>query len=73
MVDVDAGEWRLYEQTGHLHQMISRENYQALYETVWQDRAAVAGWDLRIEHARAQVRFRFERHPAESPGGRAGQ
>jgi hypothetical protein len=69
VVDVDAVEWRLYEQTGHLRQMISREDYQALYETVWQDRAAVAGWDLRIEYAGAQVRFWFERHQAESPGG----
>jgi hypothetical protein len=64
-VDLDAGEWRLYEQTGHLSQMISREDYRTLYETVWQDRAAAAGWDLRIEYSGAKVRLWFQRHQAE--------
>jgi len=61
IVEVDAGEWRLYEQTGHLRQMISREDYRTIYVTMWQDRAAAAGWDLRIEYAGARVRFRFHR------------
>jgi hypothetical protein len=65
IVDLDAGEWRLYEQTGHLSQMISREDYRTLYETVWQDRAAAAGWDLRIEYSGAKVRLWFQRHQAE--------
>jgi hypothetical protein len=47
IVDIDAREWRLYEQTAQLRQMISREDYQTLYETVWQDRAAGAGWRPR--------------------------
>jgi hypothetical protein len=47
--------------------MISREDYRTLYETAWQDRAAAAGWDLRIEYPGAKVRLRFHRHPAESP------
>ena len=67
VVDLDAGEWRLYEQTGHLRQMISREDYRTLYETVWQDRAAAAGWDLRIEYIGAKVRLCFQRHQAEGP------
>jgi hypothetical protein len=64
VVDVNAVEWRLYEQTGHLSQAISREDYRALYETVWQDRAAAAGWDLRTEYTGTKVRLRFQRHRA---------
>ena len=65
VVDLDAVEWRLYEQTGHLRQMISREDYRTLYETVWQNRAAAAGWDLRIEYTGNKVRLRFQRPQAE--------
>ena len=59
MIEIDPVGWKLYEQTGHLRQVISRADYRLLYETVWQDRAAAAGWDLRIEYAGAQVCFRF--------------
>jgi len=62
VVDLNAVEWRLYERTAHLSQTISREDYRTLYETVWQDRAAAAGWDLRIEYTGAKVRLRFQMH-----------
>ena len=62
VVNVDAIEWRLYEQTTHLRQMISREDYRTLYETVWQDRSAAAGWDLRTEYIGTRVRLSFRRH-----------
>ncbi len=68
IVEIEPVEWRLYEQTGHLRPMISREDYRTLYETVWQDRAAAAGWDLRIEYAGARVRFRFRRGSDQNPG-----
>ena len=66
VVDLDAVEWRLYEQTAHLRQMISRDDYRTLYETVWQDRASAAGWDLRIGYAGAKVRLEFQRHEPEA-------
>jgi hypothetical protein len=65
VVDLNAVEWRLYEQTAHLSQTISREDYRTLYETVWQDRAAAAGWDLWFEYTGAKVHLRFQRHRAE--------
>jgi hypothetical protein len=67
IVDLDAVEWRLYDHIAQLSQMISREDYRTLYETVWQDRAAAAGWDLRIEYPGAKVRLCFQRHPPERP------
>ena len=60
-VEVEAREWKLYEQTAQPRQMISREDYRMLYETVWRNRANAAGWDLRIEYDGARVRFRFDR------------
>jgi hypothetical protein len=61
VVEIDPVHLKLYEQTGHLRHDISREDYRALYETVWQDRAAAAGWDLRIQYTGGRVRFRFRR------------
>jgi hypothetical protein len=64
-VDIDAIEWRLYEQTAHLRQMISREDYRTLFEALSPDRAAAAGWGLQIGYAGAKVRLRFQRRPDE--------
>ena len=61
VVEVEAREWKLYDQTSQLRQMISRDDYRALYEIVWQNRAAAAGWDLRIEYPGTRVRFLFQR------------
>jgi hypothetical protein len=60
-IRVDAVEWRLYQRTGHLNQMISLEDYRELFETVWHDRAAAAGWNLRIDYEGSKCRFRLER------------
>ncbi len=67
VLDVDAVEWRLYDQTGHFRQMITRDDYLTLFETLWQDRAAAAGWNLRIDYAGAKVRLSFERPRAGAP------
>jgi hypothetical protein len=67
VLDVDAVEWRLYERTAHLRRMISREDYRTLFEDLWRDRAAAAGWDLRIEYTGAKIRLLFLRHQAEGP------
>ena len=42
--------FRLYEVSAHLSGQISFEDYRRIFETVWQDRARAAGWDLRIEY-----------------------
>jgi hypothetical protein len=61
VVDLDAVDWRLYDQTAHISQMISRADYRALFEMIWQDRAAAAGWKLAIEYHGTKVRLRFEK------------
>jgi hypothetical protein len=40
----------LYKQAGHLKGQISFEDYRRIFETIWQDRAAAAGWTLEIEY-----------------------
>ncbi len=40
----------LYKQTGHLRGQISFEDYRRIFETIWQDRAAAAGWKLEIKY-----------------------
>jgi hypothetical protein len=42
--------FRLYKVTGHLRQQILFEDYRRIFETIWQDRARAAGWELRIEY-----------------------
>lgn len=40
----------LYKITAHLSKQISFEDYARIFETIWQDRARAAGWDLAIEY-----------------------
>ena len=40
----------LYKRAGHLKQQIPFEDYRQIFETIWQDRAANAGWHLDITY-----------------------
>jgi len=40
----------LYKRTGHLKEQISFEDYRRIFETIWQDRATNAGWNLKITY-----------------------
>ncbi len=40
----------LYERTVHLREQISEEDYRAIFETVWKDRAQAEGWKLEIAY-----------------------
>lgn len=51
--------FKLYARTGHLRLQISSEEYRKLFETVWQDRAAAAGWNLQVEYNGQECTFRF--------------
>lgn len=42
--------FRLYQDTAHLRQQISFEDLRRIFETIWQDCARAAGWELRIEY-----------------------
>lgn len=51
----------LYEAAAHLKQQISFENYRAIFETIWLDRALKAGWNLDIRYEEEEVVFIFTR------------
>lgn len=53
--------FQLYERAAHLKPRISLEDYRRLFETIWQDRAKNAGWDLAISYEREDCLFRFTR------------
>lgn len=52
----------LYDVTSHLRNRISFEDYKAIFETIWQDRAKYAGWDLQLSYRENYVvQFNFTR------------
>jgi len=40
---------RLYADTSHLREQISKEDFRAIFDTVWHDRATAAGWSLNMK------------------------
>ncbi|MBP1766601.1 MAG: hypothetical protein H6P98_716 [Candidatus Aminicenantes bacterium] len=66
IVRLRTGFFRLYKVSAHLGRQISFEDYRKIFETIWQDRARAAGWELRIEYfdkdyPGAECVFRFTR------------
>ena len=55
----DPLHWRLYRQTGHLKTQISEQDYEALFDAIWQDRARAAGWRLEIVRNAQSIELRF--------------
>ena len=53
--------FQLYEKTGHLKEQISFADYRKIFETMWQDRANKAGWDLNMSYEDGQYTFRLIR------------
>ena len=54
----------MYERTAHIAKMISREDFRALFETVWRDRATNAGWSIDFEYGDGgNVVFHLSRNP----------
>lgn len=54
----------LYFTAGHLQPAISLTDFTSIFETIWQDRAANAGWRLSIEYsADHQPTFHLRRNP----------
>jgi len=52
---------RLYRETGHLRDQICWEDYLALFETVWRDRAHHAGWEPEIAYEGEVTQLHFVR------------
>jgi len=59
VVSLELIYFRLYAETGHLRQQISKEDFRAIFDTVWHDRATAAGWslDLKCEETRCVLSF----------------
>ncbi|HVP14148.1 MAG TPA: hypothetical protein VMS88_01315 [Terriglobales bacterium] len=63
-----APRWfELYRRTTHLRTEISEADYRALFETIWRDRAANAGWNVAFAYEGDEVVFALTR-----AGSRAG-
>lgn len=61
LVELEPIYLRLYRASAHLQQQISLADYRQLYETVWQDRAKRAGWDLSITYVGNTTVLHFTR------------
>jgi len=50
VVKLQAQFFGLYKRASHLKQQIPFEDYRQIFETIWQNRAVNAGWDLEITY-----------------------
>jgi len=51
----------VYRRASHLKTWISVEDYRRLFETIWQNRASAAGWNLAIVEESDAIVMRFSR------------
>ena len=51
----------LYMQTGHLRQQIVLEDFAAIFERIWQDRAGAGGWTLEMRQEGEVIVMHFTR------------
>ena len=61
IIKIEPMYFRLYTQSAHMKQIISFEDYNKIFETIWQDRAKHAGWKLKIEWDNNICKFHFSR------------
>jgi len=57
----DLTYFALYMRASHLKEQISLEDYIKIFETIWQERARAAGWNLKIDGQGRQIYLRFSR------------
>ena len=57
----DLTYFALYMRASHLKEQISLEDYIKIFETIWQERARAAGWNLNIDGQGRQIYLRFSR------------
>jgi len=66
VVEMQTHFFFLYKRSSHMRQWLPFEEYRTIFETIWQDRAANAGWKLDIAYKDPeclQVVFRFTKRP----------
>jgi hypothetical protein len=62
IVRLNTHFFALYFAAAHLKPRISLEDYKQIFETIWQDRANNAGWNVEIEYAKdLEVTFHFKK------------
>ena len=64
VVEMQTHFFFLYKRSSHMRQWLPFAEYRTLFETIWQDRAASAGWKLDIEYKDPEclrVVFRFRK------------
>jgi hypothetical protein len=62
IVSMETHFFALYSITSNLKPSISFDDYKQIFETMWQDRALNAGWNLDIEYNKDyKVTFHFKR------------
>ena len=61
IVRIRSNYLRLYTHSAHLKLQISFDDYRRVFETIWQDRAGNAGWDLGITHSQDECVLNFKR------------
>jgi hypothetical protein len=65
VVEMQTHFFFLYKRSSHMRQWLPFAEYRTIFETIWQDRAAKAGWKLDIEYKDPeclQVVFHFRRN-----------
>jgi hypothetical protein len=53
--------FEVYHRSSHLKTWISLDDYRRLFETIWQSRAAAAGWNLTIAEDGQATLLKFSR------------
>ncbi|MDZ7289494.1 MAG: hypothetical protein ONB44_19110 [candidate division KSB1 bacterium] len=62
IVRLNTHFFALYFTVAHLKPRISLDDYKQIFETLWQDRAKNAGWNVEIHYAKDfEVTFHFKR------------
>ena len=51
----------LYSRSAHLSQQIAFDDYRGIFETIWQDRAQQAGWQLNLACKSEECVFEFQK------------
>ncbi len=63
-IRMELNYFPLYQRSAHLSQQIAFEDYRRIFETIWQDRARNAGWDLNLSCKGGGCVFEFSRASA---------
>lgn len=61
IVEIQSKYFHLYKVAAHLKEQISFEDYQKIFESIWNDRAEKAGWKLEIRYEGETCHFHFTR------------